>query len=174
MQSRDQRSRSGGAPVLVVDPERGLDVKTLLAATDDSLLARRRIPPGAVWHYADVPVRPSIRVEQERLFEFPDNLNVIQFAVGGRIYPPIARWVKLTERFRGRVVRYRAGQVTGDPKATYLNLTESQRDELSLLSGKDAQGAPLQQHRHAFFILWPDGVGIGKPGLVFAASPPTV
>jgi hypothetical protein len=75
--------------------------------------------------------------------------NVVQFAVGGRVYPPMSRWVKLTERFRGRVLRHRACQLTGNPRARYGDLPEPQRDELALLSGKDGRGTPLEGHPHA-------------------------
>lgn len=55
--------------------------------------------------------------------------------------PPIPLWIKVTERFRGRVLV--------PFKAT---------SELpTMLSGKTVGGQPLRgAHEHAFYILWPD------------------
>lgn len=86
-------------------------------------------------------------------------LHLLQFAVGGRVYPPADRWIKITERFRGQVLRIRAQQVCGSPHARFEDLTPQQRGELQLLSGKDAHGRPLPDHQHAYFILWPDQHG---------------
>jgi hypothetical protein len=128
----------------------------LLAATDDKLIARRRIPPGTAWYYAQVPQCPALGPMESPMFDFPDKFAVIQFAVGGRVYPPPELWVRITERFRGRVLRLRAIRLTGDPTATYRDLTNLQRGELALLSGKDAEGRALEGHPHAYFALWPD------------------
>jgi CRISPR-associated protein Csb2 len=65
----------------------------------------------------------------------------VQFALGGHVLPETALWIKVTERFRGRVLR----GFTGDPGLR-------QR-----LSGKADEGQPLRgAHEHAFYLLWPD------------------
>ena len=84
------------------------------------------------------------------------SVSVLQFAVGGRVYPPPDRWIKITERFRGQVLRLRAQQVSGKTNARFDELVPAEREQLQLLSGKDADGRPLPNHRHTYFILWPD------------------
>jgi CRISPR-associated protein Csb2 len=144
-----------GVPVLVPDPSGELRIDSLLANTDDELLAQRRIPPGTSWYYADIPPRPTAsRIGRRPTFR--ENLTVIQFAIGGRVLPPLARWVKLTGRFRDRVVKARCRTITGNVNATYRDLKPDQRDRLALLSGKNAEGIPLAGHVHAFFLLLPD------------------
>jgi CRISPR-associated protein Csb2 len=83
----------------------------------------------------------------------------MQFAVGGRVYPPSQRWIRIAERFRGRVIRHRAAQLSGTPCAYYGSLSAAQKDELILLTGKDATGAAANGHPHAYFLLRPDGDG---------------
>ncbi|MGA2260043.1 MAG: type I-U CRISPR-associated protein Csb2 [Acidobacteriota bacterium] len=153
-------SSDRGVPVLVANPGVDLDIAVLLAATDDKLIARRRIPPGTSWYYAQVPQCPAFRPTESPMFDFPDKLTVIQFALGGRVYPPPELWVKITERFRGRVLRLYARRVTGNVKAAYRDLTSLQRNEIGFLSGKDAEGRALEGHRHAHFALWPDVNGL--------------
>lgn len=150
--------RHDDTPVLVADPAVPLDITTLLAATDDSLVAGRPIPPGTRWHYAGIPERRHLdaRPHDSSRRRFPTNLQVVQFAVGGRVYPPPDRWIKITERFRGQVLRLRAQQVSGNQNARFDDLAPAEREQLQLVSGKDADGRPLPNHRHTYFILWPD------------------
>jgi CRISPR-associated protein Csb2 len=65
----------------------------------------------------------------------------------------------VTERFRGSVIRRRAVRLTGNPKAHYGLLNSAQRNELTLLKGKDAAGKTIEGHLHAYFLLRPDGNG---------------
>lgn len=154
-----KKLRTNGHPVLVVDPNCELDLEDLFAATDDKRISSRRIPPGSAWFYADIPERPNIKYVSKEMLKYPANLTLIQFAIGGRVYPPIERWVKVTERFRGLVLRISSQNLTNNPKAKYHDLTEIQKDELKLLSGKDGKGQPLEGHQHAYFFLMPDDHG---------------
>jgi CRISPR-associated protein Csb2 len=147
-----------GSPVLVSAPNPDLNV--LLAATDDKLITRRRIPPGSAWYYASIPPCPAGFTGISHRVFFPENLKLVQFAVGGRVLPPASRWVKITERFRGKVLRICAQELAGDVRATYRDLAPSDRDTLMLLCGKDARGEPLGEHEHAYFCLWPDKNGL--------------
>jgi CRISPR-associated protein Csb2 len=110
-------------------------------------------------------------VIEQRFPCFPNDLNCIQFAVGGYVYPPLARWIKVTERFRGRVLRHLSEQFTGSPRSHYSLLTPEQRNELALISGKDGEGNPLQGHQHAFFLLWPNDNGIPLQLVVWRQQP---
>jgi len=160
-----------GSPVLVPDPNAKLNVDVLLAATDDERMSRRRIPPGTVWYYARIPPKPVPRVADTPKTFMPSNLTAVQFAIGGRVLPMCERWVKLTERYRGRLLRRRAQQVARDKTATYAHLTPQQRDELSLLAGKNGSGQILKGHQHAYVVIWPDEKGQPARLICFRKSP---
>jgi CRISPR-associated protein Csb2 len=83
----------------------------------------------------------------------------MQFAVGGRVYPPTDRWICVAERFRGRVIRSMAARMSGAPRAHYGSLSAAQKDELVLLTGKEATGTTVKGHSHAYFLLRPDAEG---------------
>jgi hypothetical protein len=145
-----------GNPVLAAVPGTDLNFESLLAITDSSPLKSRRIPAGTAWYYASIPPRPAYRPVRPPRRRHPDNLCVLQFAVGGRVYPPPAHWVKLTERFRDRVIRERCRQITGQPDTRYTDLNPSQRDQLRLIRGLDGDGGRVDGRATAFFALLPD------------------
>lgn len=137
----------GRAPVLAADWQTPLRVDALLAETDSELLRDAPIPPGTVWvHYrVEVPrVRPVRRKAERSAME----THWVQFAMGGRVFPPAERWIKVTERFRGATLKA-YGDAHGQEGPRY-----------GLLSGKDpAHGTPLADHGHAYYFLWPDENG---------------
>lgn len=143
-------------PVLVPVPGTDLNFESLLANTDSGTLKSRRIPPGTAWYYAAIPPRPAARQARPVRRRHPEGLRVLQFAVGGRVYPPLAHWVKLTERFRDRVIRERCRQLTGEHDAGYGDLNPAQRDQLRLIRGLDGDGGRVDGHATAFFALIPD------------------
>jgi CRISPR-associated protein Csb2 len=154
-----RRKDSGGdSPVLVPIPGTVLRMDVLLEWTDGKLLAGYPIPPGTEWHFASlprpikVPLRPPVR-------STPAGIHTMQFAVGGRVYPPAEHWIRVAERFRGRVIQHCAARMSGTPRAHYGSLSAAQKDELALLTGKDATGAALKGHLHAYFLLRPDDDG---------------
>jgi CRISPR-associated protein Csb2 len=158
-------------PVLVHLPERPLDLAVLLASTDDKELKGQSIPPGTAWYYAKLPRQPiSVRSTTHHM-KYPEHLSCVQFAVGGRVFPPLGRWVKVTDRFRGRVIRHLSAIAAPESQGHYDLLTSEQKDELSLICGKDGQGQPLRGHRHAFFLLWPDENGLPTRLIVWRSSP---
>ncbi len=127
-------------------------LKRLLATTDSETLKGRSMPSGTAWHYAALPQATYCYACCCNMPpRFPDDLNCVQFAVGGRVYPPLARWVKVTERFRGRVLKQLSVQITGDHRTHYDLLTSEQKEELALLSGKDGEGHPIQGHLPRIF-----------------------
>lgn len=145
-----------GNPVLVPVPGTDLNFETLLANTDSSTLKSRRIPAGTAWYYAAIPPRPVARPIRPVRRRHPESLRVLQFAVGGRVYPPLAHWVKLTERFRDRVIRERCRLLTGQHDAGYADLNPAQRDQLRLIRGFDGDGGRVDGHTTVFFALIPD------------------
>ena len=158
-----------GSPVLVADPSKPLDLEILLANNEDAAVKGRRIPPGTLWMYARRPTPPRTipRIQSRPA----PKVQLVQFAVGGRVFPPVASWTRLTERFRGIALRQIAKQVTGNPKARFVDLPDEQQAEFSLMTGKAADGSPIGGHKHACFWLLPDLSG--NP-LRLSASGPVV
>lgn len=147
-------------PVLAPIPESNLNIEALLAITDDKRhLKGRPVPPGTAWFFAQLPAKPPISVRTRAGYYYPKNLHCIQFAVGGRVYPPQTHWIKITERFRGNVIRCLAQQISPASDGRYDRLTTEEKNILALVTGKDSQSKPLKGHRHAFFLLWPDANG---------------
>jgi hypothetical protein len=155
-----------GSPVLVPDPRVPLNIEFLLAASDDAAFNGRQIPQGTQWYYARLPKVPAPRSKTTSQNKLIRPVSLIQFAVGGRVYPPVAQWVRVAERFRGTVLKHATRILTGGNVDYFGDLwtkNDSEfkewRDQLKLLSGKDGEGVPLKNHQHAFFGLWPDENG---------------
>jgi CRISPR-associated protein Csb2 len=164
-------SEKDQSPVLVASPGAPLDVKTLISSTDDAALKGRLIPPGAMWQYAKLPTRPSVSTPRPAARHFPKHPQVVQFAVGGRVYPPVSRWVQITEWFRGTVLKELATIVIGDGRVSFRQLPAAERDRFALMSGKMSSGSPLVGHQHAYFALHPDEFGWPTRLVVFRRAP---
>ena len=130
---------NGSAPVLCFAEGTELNFDALLGDSDKDLLEGAPVPPGTEWVVYRRPEPEPMRMRTERRKFEP--VPYVQFAVGGHVLPRIPLWIKVTERFRGRVLR----EFAGDP------------DLQQMLSGKADQGQPLRgAHEHAFYLLWPD------------------
>ncbi|MEZ6032661.1 MAG: type I-U CRISPR-associated protein Csb2 [Planctomycetaceae bacterium] len=167
-----------GSPVLVPDPNVPLNIDLLLASTDDAAFKGRQIPPGTQWFYARLPRVPPTKAKPKLPNKRPHPVQLIQFAVGGRVYPPLAQWVRVTERFRGTVLRHATRIVTDGAVQFFSDLWKkgdekhrAWRDEIKLLSGKDGEGKPLKDHQHSFFGLWPDENGQPTRLIVWRVTP---
>ena len=158
-------------PVLSAKPEEKLDVSALLATTEDDRLREHDIPPGTTWLYATRPDPPVVHKTLHPRQKYPSDLRLIQFAVGGQVFPAKERWIIVAERFRGMVLRNRFYQITGKPKVSYSTLSPVQKEEVMLLSGKGAEGKPLLNHPHAYFALIPDKDGLPVRMIVWRKSP---
>lgn len=146
-----------GSPVLVPVPGQPLDMTVLLAHSDDKLVRSRRIPPGTAWWFARRPAPRPIKVESPKPERTP--VPLMQFVLGGRVFPPVASWIRLTERFRGAALDALARQITNKMRTRFRDLPPSQQGECTLMTGKGPDGKPLAGHRHAFFLLLPDAAG---------------
>jgi CRISPR-associated protein Csb2 len=172
-----------GNPVLVPLPNSDLNLDVLLSSTDGDpvpqdqgyrvrdLLRQRRIPPGTVWYYAAIPVRKLVKPAPASRRRHPLGVRVLQFAVGGRVYPPEAHWVKLTERFREEVIRQRCRQVSEGRTTRYGDLSRDERDALSLIRGIDGMGGRVDGQQTVFFALIPDAEGLPTRLICWRASP---
>ena len=134
----EQMPSSGSVPVLVPTAEATLE--QVQAVTDDPAVANSTVPPGACWLHAKRPVRPPVRLPRSapRMRESP---RVMQFGIGTRVSPPRKAVVVLTQRFRGRVIReFLAG--------SWRQADAARRAAARFLTGKEADGSPLRDHRH--------------------------
>ena len=162
---------STGNPVLAATPGTDLNFESLLAITDSGTLKARRIPAGTAWFHAAIPPRPAAKPIRPVRRRHPDDLRVLQFAVGGRVYPPQVHWVNLTEGLRDRVIRERCCKLTGRPEARYADLNPAQRDDLHLIRGLHGDGGRVESHATTFFALVPDTHGHPTRLLCWRASP---
>jgi CRISPR-associated protein Csb2 len=166
--------RDAGAmtPVLAHSPAQPFEIASLLAASDQKELANRSIPPGTNWFYARLPKHPVIaHPAMHRAEHEGHNYNYMQFAVGGRVFPSLHHWVKITERFRGRVIRSWIEANAPAARGRYDMLTLEQKDRLALITGKDRHGQPVRGHQHAYFFLWPDENDSPKRLIIWRATP---
>lgn len=134
----EKNPSSDSVPVLA--PTADATLEQVQAATDDPPVANSTVPPGAHWLYAKRPARPRTRPSRSA----PRKRNptrLVQFAIGARVSPPRKSIVVLTNRFRGRVIREFLG-------GSWQRSNSAQREAARLLTGKEADGTPLQAQRH--------------------------
>ena len=160
----EQTPTSGSVPVLTPTPDATLG--QIQAVTDHPSVAKSTIPPGAQWLYAKRPrVPPTKRPHSKPYSRKPTRF--IQFAIGTRVSPPRKSTVVLTQRFRGRVIREFLG-------GSWQRASVAQRKAARLLTGKDANGSPLQDDRHPharFGILFDQETGKAARLLVWRNEP---
>ncbi len=152
---RDSRTATA-VPVLC--PKAEATLTQVACMTNEDAVANTTTPPGAVWKYAERPA-VTIRINPGRTTHKLQPTSVMQFAIGGRVFPPRKLWLRITEKFRGVVLRKIAKKHTNSQNAKFNELPPEIRAEYSLLSGKDAHGERLTGHRHAAFFLIPDEEG---------------
>ncbi len=139
----------GGVPVLGTIAGMELREEVLLSPTDAKLLKNAGVPPGTAWQYAKLPRLPTEQHNPAVRHICP--AHFVQFAVGGRVYPQLKDWARLTGRVRAAAIKELC-------KDHHLHDPEwNQR--FALFSGKDATGAPLMGHAHPYFALWPEDSG---------------
>lgn len=146
-----ERRGSGAAPVLA--PSAHATRTDIERVTDDPEVKGRTQPPGARRLYATRPRRPPVReVAQARAFR--ENCHLLQFAIGWNVAPEPRAIVRLTSRFRGAAISELTKAKMGDPKASWSRAPADVREAMAEMTGKDANGKPLQGHRHAEFFGW--------------------
>jgi CRISPR-associated protein Csb2 len=140
---KDKR-RSTSVPVLC--PSSSATFEQIACQTRDDAVANSTTPPGAIWKHAERPARVKPVAKQPRRKILPPT-QIVQFAIGGRVFPPLRYWLRITERFRGivlRILKERNGGSYGG---------------LSLITGKNDDNTRLAGHQHAAFFLIPDAQG---------------
>jgi CRISPR-associated protein Csb2 len=148
-----EKRTASSVPVLCPLP--GATLENLICKTDDDAVANSTTPPGAIWQYAERPSPVKTIRKQPPRKELPP-AQILQFAIGGRVFPPLKYLIRITEKFRGIALRQIARQQTADRNAKFSDLPPEIRAKFSLLTGKDIDGAALGGHHHAAFFLIPD------------------
>ncbi len=144
-------------PVLIAKPGGKLDIDSLLAATDSKEVSGMIAPRSAAWYYAKTPDAPQVDSSQRRKKTHSRNVHAIQFGVGGRVYPTVENWVRVTSWFRGRVLKHLARQCGA---SSFIDLSAKDRLKFSRINGKDDFGKPLTHHEHAYFAFYPNESGL--------------
>ncbi len=143
--------RAGAVPVLVPSPDAGR--ADLERTTEDEMVARRSVPPGAEYRYAVRPPQRSLPeyrpIQRQRC-----GRNLIQFAIGWNVAPEARALVRLTSRFRGRVLGELLRIKNGGKRISWSRAPRNLRAEVALMAGKDADGRPLEGHRHTEVFVW--------------------
>jgi CRISPR-associated protein Csb2 len=147
----DRRS-STAVPVLSWKSD--VDLAQALLTTDEDPVAKSTTPPGAVWRFAERPERPAAKAKPAPRRSMSPHVQLIQFAIGSRVEPRYSDAVRITERFRSRVLGRFAEHFTGARlKRGWADASDEVKREAVLLSGKDAQGKALTGHQHTHFFL---------------------
>jgi CRISPR-associated protein Csb2 len=143
---------AGAVPVLSAVKEATRD--DIERTTDNPETAKRGVPPGAQWLYAVRPPRPASR-ELSRVPAHRPDCHLMQFAIGWNVAPDPRAIVRLTSRFRGRVIRELLRIRTGDTSVTWARVGRVVREAIADMVGKDADGIPLKgDRRHTEFLTW--------------------
>ena len=160
----EQTPSSNSVPVLV--PTKDTTLSQVQAVTDDPSMAKSTVPPGTHWLYAKRPAKPPVKLPRSR----PRMLKptrLVQFAIGAWVSPPPDSIVVMTQRFRGRVIYAFLG-------GSWQHANAAQREYARLLTGKDADGSSLRDHRHPharFGILFDQESGRAARLLVWREQP---
>jgi len=152
---KDKRT-STSVPVLC--PRTDATLEQVACQTHEDTVASSTTPPGAIWKYAERPARarPASKPSSRTALA---PVQIVQFAIGGRVFPPLRYWLRITEKFRGIALRQLAQQVSGDRDARFAELSPEIRAKFSLFTGKGSDDAALAGHQHAAFFLIPDSQG---------------
>jgi hypothetical protein len=80
--------------------------------------------------------------------------NLVQFAIGWNVPPDARAIVRLTAKFRGAVLKEMLRNLTSDAQITWSKARPEVREAVAEMAGKDAQGKPLEGHRHTEYLVW--------------------
>lgn len=151
----DRPASANAIRVLVPDRDA---TRTKIEGTSEDPLLSRSVPEGARAMYATLPPRPETREAPMRIRPRSD-CHLIQLAIGWAVPPEPRAIVRLTTHFRSAVLRQLLLLKTGDPKkATWSKAGPLVRTAIADMTGKDAEGRPHKEHRHAEFVAWWDGL----------------
>lgn len=148
------RPHSDAVRVLV--PDRAATCVDVERVTDDPDVAGRSVPPGALVMYAVLPRSTPAR-ERGVVHPFRTDCHLFQLAIGWNVPPEPRVVVRLTSRFRSAVLRELLRIKTGGGGATWSTAGTSVRGAVADMLGKNADGKPLDGHRHAEFLAWWEG-----------------
>jgi CRISPR-associated protein Csb2 len=158
------------SPVLISDPSQPLDIKVLLAHSDDRAIRSRRIPPGTTWWHAPHPKASPIT--PDRYVRNREPVSIMQFALGGRVLPKQESWIRVTERFRGTALDSLAKILMNRSDAKFRDLPPERQAQFSLLTGKTSPDQALTGH-HLHLRVWlvPDDSGLPSRLVCYRSVP---
>jgi CRISPR-associated protein Csb2 len=145
--------RPGAATVPVLVPLGDASRCDLERTTEDKDVAGRSVPPGAIYRYAARPRRPAVYELRRPQLPSPDR-PLLQFAIGWNVKPRLRTTVRLTARFRARVLQELLKIKSSGQYSSWSRAPRALREQIKLMAGKDADGHPLPGHQHAEFFLW--------------------
>lgn len=146
------RRTATAIPVLSWKPD--VELAQVLLTTNEEPVAKSTTPPGAVWRFAERPKRPAAQSKPAPYHAVHFPVQLIQFAIGSRVEPRYSEVVRLTERFRSRVLGRFAEHVSGFRlKRGWAEASDEVKQKAAPLSGKGVAGEALKGHRHAYFFL---------------------
>ncbi|WP_437723780.1 type I-G CRISPR-associated protein Csb2 [Sorangium sp. So ce861] len=145
----DRRER-GAVPVLCACRD-----MTAAMASDEAALHGSTVPPGAVWRFAVRPPKPAPR--RAAITRRYERTQLIQFALGASVEPPMEAIATITGRFRGRVLREALTALNDGALTRWNDASPGLRARIAGLAGKDAAGLPLEGNAHASYLVWCDG-----------------
>jgi len=144
------------APVLA--PKQEATREDLERVTESEKVAEVDIPSGAVRRYARRLPRPPARENPTRP-RLRQRRNLVQFAIGWNVAPEMRAVVRLTSHFRRAALRELLRIKSGGTCRRWERASRELREHVALFTGKDADGRPLEGHRHTEFFVWlEDGV----------------
>jgi CRISPR-associated protein Csb2 len=144
------RRSASAVPVLALQPDANL--AQLEATTDSPSVKDTNIPPGSRWMFAERPARPQIRPVHRPKPELPPT-SLIQFAIGSKVALRYKDTVRITERFRAKVLGCFTKLLMNDAKAKWADAPQAIREKAFLLSGRQPDGSTAKGHQHASFLL---------------------
>lgn len=147
--SRSPRRRSpyGYGVVRVLVPRAPLDIDQLTVATAEVREARHTDPPGADWVDYEVPPAEPATAAAPSVARQTERPTIVRWSVDAPALPSINAAVTMAEALRAAAMKQFDHHGIQRRSAT--------------LAGKDADGTPLEDHRHAHYLATDeDGDGL--------------
>lgn len=139
---RESLEEPDSATVPVMVAKRPLQLEQLLVETADLRKRRLLVPPGSAWVRYRIPGfgrAAAARAQPPPVVAGLGAVSVARYLLQGKVLPPVTEVLSVGDAARLAAMSW-FGRLHG-------------RDRPSpVLSGKDATGAPLQGHRHAYYL----------------------
>lgn len=139
--------------------------------TDQPDVRGSTVPPGTVWMFARRPLAVPLRSPSRLSFQESAPRHLVQFAITGAVLPEMRATVRVTSRFRQRVLDRFAQGCTGERGTRWRQAPREVRKQAVFLSGLDPEQGKLRNHEHVWFLVWSEA-GVPARLLVWRAGTP--